>query len=41
MKSSKGGADFFLLALSKWTLLTRHPYRGGLAVNLSHPDGNT
>ena len=29
----------FLFALSKWALLTRHPYRGGLAIKLRHPRG--
>jgi hypothetical protein len=27
----------FLFALSKWALLTRHPYRGGLAIKLQRP----
>ena len=34
---SKDTRRFFLSALSKWALLTRHPYRGGLAIKLRRP----
>ena len=30
----------FLFALSKWALLTRHPYRDGLAIKLRRPEVN-
>jgi hypothetical protein len=33
---SEDAVDFPLFAVSKSTLFTRHPYRGGLAIKLRH-----